>query len=276
MENVIDLQAWREIFVRTASELGSSFAAFLPRLLGACALLVIGYLLSKTVEALASRGLRRLGLDRAAGRVRVGDLLERAEIGLSTSQIVAKLLFWLVMLTFLVSSIEALGLTAVTATIDRLIAFIPGVIGAALLAIGGLFLARLAGAVVGSAAAAAGVFHAARVGLLAQALLAGVVIVASLEQLGIGTEILIVPFAVGLAAIGFSAGLAFALGARPVITHILAGHFLKQSLPRDRAVEVAGARGTVEQVGAVSTVLRDGERSFNIPNAQLLDQLVIR
>jgi hypothetical protein len=76
--------------------------------------------------------------------------------------------------------------------------------------------------------------------------------------------------------VGFAAGLAFALGARPVVTHILAGHFLKQSLPRDVAVEIAGQRGIVEVVGPVSTVLRDGDRSWTIPNAQLLDQIVIR
>jgi len=276
MENVLDLDAWREIFVRTASEFGASIATFLPRFVGACLILAAGYLLSRIVEALAARGLRRLGLDRAAARLRVGELLEQAEITRSVSQLIAKLLFWLVFLTFLVTSIEALGLKAVTTTIDRLIAFIPGLIGAAVVLIAGLLLARLAGSVISSAAVAAGVANASRLGLATQALLVGVVLVVALEQLGVGTEVLVVPFSVSVAAVGLTAGLSFALGAYPLITHILAGHFLKQAMPRDAAIEVAGRRGIVEVIGPVCTVLRDGERSWSIPNAQLLDQIVSR
>jgi hypothetical protein len=276
MRDVIDLEAWREILVRTASELGGNLASFLPKLLGACLILGLGYLLSRSVEAIAGRGLRRLGLDRAAARLRVGELLERAEIERSASQILARLLFWLVLLTFVLSSVEALGLTAVTSTIDRLIAFLPGVIAAALLAIAGLFAARLAGSAVRSAASAAGLAGSARIGFATQALLAGVVFVVCVEQLGVQTEVLVVPFAVSVGAIGFAAGLAFALGARPLITHILAGHFLKQSLPRDAAVEIAGRRGVVELIGPVCTVLRNGDGSWSIPNAQLLDQIVVR
>jgi hypothetical protein len=44
---------------------------------------------------------------------------------MALSEVVARLLFWLLMLTFVLSSVETLGLTAVTATIDRLIAYIP-------------------------------------------------------------------------------------------------------------------------------------------------------
>jgi hypothetical protein len=150
-------------------------------------------LISRSVEIAAGRALRTFGLDRAATRLRMTDVLERAGLKLGLSEIVARLLFWLLMLTFVLSSVEALGLTAVTATIDRLIAYVPSLIGAALITVVGLVLARFVGTLVSSAAAAA--------------------------------------------------GLAFALGAYPIVTHILAGHFLKESLPRDTFVEVEGERG---------------------------------
>ena len=65
-------------------------------------------------------------------------------------------------------------------------------------------------------------------------------------------------------------------GARPIVTHILAGHFLKQSLPRDSFVEVGGERGIVERIGATDTLFRNGEESWSIPNAKLLDLIVRR
>jgi hypothetical protein len=273
MHNVFNLETWGQILVRAASELGANASRFLPSLVGACLILAVGWLLSRSVELIASRALRSLGLDAASARLGAAELLARAGVAMSVSQIVARLLFWLVLLTFLLSSVEALGLTAVTTTIDRLIAFIPSVIGAGLLAIVGLLLARFAGRVVSSAAGFPG---APRLGFVSQALVAGAVVIVALEQLGLATQVLVLPFTIALAAAGFAAGLAFALGARPLVTHILAGHFLKQALPRDAPIEVDGRRGIVASVGPVHTVLRNEERAWNVPNAQLLDRIVTR
>ncbi len=276
MDQLFDLAAWREIFVRAVSELGANVASFLPNLVGALLLLALGWLLARALEAIAERGLRAVGVDRAASRLRVSELLERAEIRVGFSRLLAGLVFWLVFLVFLLSSIEALGLTAVTATLDRLIAFIPNVIGAALIALGGLLLARFSATLATSGAAAFGVVGSRRLGALTQVGVAGLALVVAVEQLGIATDALILPFTVVLGAAGFAFGLAFALGARPVITHILAGHFLKQSLPREEPVEIDGRRGLIERVGAVDTLLRNGERRWSVPNAQLLDRIVER
>ncbi len=276
MDNLFDLAAWREILVSAFSELGANLAGFLPNLVGAVLLLVAGWLLSRGLEAVTAKALRTVGLDGVAVRLQVAELLERAGIRLTFSQLVAKLIFWLVMLTFVLSSVETLGLSAVTATIDRLIAFIPSVIGAALIGIGGLFLGRFVATLVSSAAAAAGVMSAPRLGFIAQLVVVSLVFVLAAEQLGLATSILVLPFTVLLGTAGFGVGLAFALGSRHVISHIMAGHFLKQSLPRDITIEVDGRRGLVERIGAVETLLRNDEQAWTVPNAQLLDHVVVR
>ena len=276
MDQLPDLAAWRDVFLQAATELGTKVAGFLPSLFGAVLILLVGWLLSRSVELVARRALRAFGLDRAAVRLRLSDALERAGVKMALSEVVARLLFWLLMLTFVLSSVEVLGLTAATATIDRLIAYIPNLIGAALIVLVGLLLARFTGTVVGSAAAAAGFPSASRLGVLVQILVVGLVIIVAVEQLGIDTSVLVGPLTAVLAAAGLSAGLAFALGAYPIITHILAGHFLKQSLPRDTFVEVAGERGIVECIGATETVLRNGQKSWSVPNAKLLNLVVNR
>jgi hypothetical protein len=276
MQDLFDVQAWREVVVRALSELGSTLAAFLPSLVGALLILGVGWLLSRSVELAAGRLLRTVGVDRASARLGLSEAIERTGLDASLSGLIARLLFWLLMLTFLLSSAETLGLEAVTGTIDRLIAYIPSVIGAGLIALLGLLLARFVGGVVRSAVGAAGFVGAERMGFLVQALVATLVVVIALEQLGVDTEVLIGPFTALLAAAGLSAGLAFALGAYPLVTHILAGHFLRQSLPRDVFIEVAGRRGVVLRVGATDTLLRDGESQWSVPNAQLLQEVVVR
>lgn len=276
MRSFFDVEAWREVAVGALTELGTTLAAFLPSLVGALVILALGWLLSRSVELAAARLMRTLGVDRASTRLGVSDVFERTGLTITLSELIARLLFWLLMLTFVLSSVETLGLEAVTATIDRLIAFIPNLIGASLIVLLGLLFARFVGGMAGSAVAAAGFAGAARAGLVVQTSAAILVGVIAIEQLGLDTRVLVAPLTALLAAAGFSAGLAFALGARPIVTHILAGHFLRQSLPREAFVEVAGQRGVVQRVGATDTLLRDGQRQWSVPNAQLLEQIVVR
>lgn len=276
MSEIVDVEAWRQVLVNSLAEFGATIAGFLPNLVGALVILAVGWLISRLLAAMAERLLRQVGLDRASTRLGISKTLREAGVAALPSRVTGRLVFWVLMLTFLLSAVETLGLSTVIATIDRLIGFLPNVIAAGLIFVLGLLLARLVRNLVSSGAAAAELPQALRLGAVAQSAVALVVGVVALEQLGIETEVIITVITAIVAALGVTIGIAFALGARPVITHILAGHFLRQSLPTGGSVELGGQRGVVDRVGAVDTLLRDGERSWSIPNAKLLDEILIR
>jgi hypothetical protein len=276
MEKLSDFQAWRDIVVRAFSGIGKEIADFLPNLIGAAVVFILGWVVSRLTEVVAGRMLRTLGVDRAAARLHFSDVLQRAGVSSPVSGLVARLLFWLLMLTFVSSSVETLGLDAVTQNLNRLVGYVPNIVGALLTILLGFLLARFLGAIAGSAAAAAGFASAQRLGFLARILVGVLVVVIAAEQLGVSTSVLIVPLTAVLAALSFTSGLGFALGARPIITHILAGHFLKRSLPRDVFVEIDGRKGVVERIGPTDTLLRDGEKRWSVPNGQLIEYVVTR
>jgi small-conductance mechanosensitive channel len=267
---------WRDLIFNAVEQLGLRLAEFLPSLLGSLVILGVGWIVAHAVQIASGRALRTVGIDRASARLRIADVFERAELGMTLSQIVARLLFWLVMGAFLLSAIDTLGLSSVNATLERFVAYIPNLLGSALILLGGLLIARFVGNLTRSAAAAAGIAGAPRLGFVAQAATVGLVGVLAMDQLGVDTAVLVLPLAALLASAGFSVGLALALGARPVVTHILAGHFLKQSLPRETFVEIEGQRGIVERVGATDTLLRNGDRCWSVPNGHLLEIVVQR
>jgi hypothetical protein len=276
MDELPRVAVWRDALFEATAQLGTRVAAFLPSLVGAVLIVLLGWLVAYALEQSARRLLRALGLDRAAARLRLTDVLQRADLPLSLSEVVAKALFWIVMLSSLLFAVQTLGIDAVTATVDHLVHFIPELLGAALIVFLGLIFSRVIETVVTSGAAAAGFARTARVGFVVRLLFVGLVVIVAAEQLGVATSILVGPLTAVLAAAGVAAGLAFALGAYPIVTHILAGHFLKQSLPRNSFVEVDGRRGIVERVGAIDTLFRNGEELWSIPNAKLLDLVVER
>lgn len=276
MSEIFDVEALRQVFVQSLSALGATLAGFVPSLVATLLIIGIGWLTSRVVAAVAERLLRRVGLDRAAARLGVSETLRQGGLAADPSRILARLVFWVLMLTFLLSAVETLGLSAVTLTIDRLIAFLPNVIAAGLIFVLGLLLARLVRNLVSSGAAAADLGQAPRLGAMAHGVVALVAGVVALEQLGVATGIVVTVITAIVGAVGVTVGVAFALGARPVITHILAGHFLRQSFPSGGSIEIDGQRGVIERVGAIDTLVRDEERSWSIPNGKLIEETVVR
>lgn len=276
MQSAFDSQAWEDVLVRTFTEFSSTLASLVPAVAGALLMLGLGWLVARGVEIASRRILSGLGVDRASARTGVSDLLHRSGVELSVSDLIARLLFWLLLLTFVVSAVEMIGLESVIGSLDRLIAFIPRVIAACVIVVVGLVFARFVAGLTASAFSAAGFANGARAGLVVQVGLGTLVALVAIEQLGVRTEILVGPLSVLVGAAAFSAGLSFALGARPIVTHILAGHFVRQSLPRDAFIQIGDRRGVVQRVGATETLLRDGDLQWSVPNGQILDAVVLR
>ncbi len=276
MNSLFDSEALREIVVSALSELGTDLVVFVPRLLGALLILLIGWVVARVAQAVAAGILSRAGLDAAGERLGVDSTLRGSGIEARPSMLIARLLFWLLMLTFLLSAVETLGLSAVTMTIDRLIGYLPNVIAAALIVLVGLLTGRFAGNLVSSAAAAAQLPYARHLGSAARAAIGIAVIVLSLEQLGVDAGILMWTVITLLAAGSLGLGLSFALGSREVVGSIIAGYYLRKSLREGGTVVVDGREGVLQRVGPIDTVFRGEERSWSVPNAILLRTIVDR
>ncbi len=262
-------------WIEVRSDILAALAGYLPVLLTALGLLLAGYLLARLVEALSRRAIRRTSFDRmasAASPAGGADGGTRAP-DRSHSDTLARALFWIVMLTFALLAVRVLGIASLSAVIEKLIAFVPSLLAAVAILAAGLF----AGGVVESlllSAAAANPAYASRLGGAGKGLVVVAFAILAIEQLGVRTEILVIFSGTVLMALGLTMGIAFALGARPVITHILAGHYLRQILPRGRVVEVRGRRGEIEQVGPVHTVFRDDDGAWSVANGHLLEETI--
>lgn len=273
MNTLFDLESWRAVFQNSLAALGTSFGAFVPKLLGTIVVLLLGWLVAKVAELASRRTLRRLGLDRLGERVRVSRFLGRAGVTAPPSKIVSRLLFWLLVLTFVITAADSLGLTAVTTTIDRFVAYVPSIIAAGLILVFGLFLARFTRNLIVSAAMAANIAEARRLGNAGHGVVTVLVCVLAVEELGVDTGILVTVITGLVSAAALTMGLAFAIGARPVVTHILAGHFLRQVLAPGGRVVVDGRSGTIDRVGPLDTLIHDDAGAWSIPNGILLDSV---
>src|SRR3954470_14671944 len=88
------------------------FFAWIPALLGALAILVIGYFVAKYVGKLVTRSLQRAGLDRTLHTGIGGNYVEK--VSSSPSRLIGALAYWAILLGTISLAVSVLGINALT------------------------------------------------------------------------------------------------------------------------------------------------------------------
>src|SRR5579859_7533420 len=123
---------------------GEALGAFIPRLGGALALLLIGLLITRLIGRVLRHALQAAGLDRIAERSGAADLLERSGLGRSLAGVVARAVRIGLVILVVFAALSLLGLQFLSGSLNQAINDLPKLFIAAILI--------LAGAVLGGAA----------------------------------------------------------------------------------------------------------------------------
>jgi len=96
---------------------------FVPRLIAFLLILLIGWLVARAVAALVNRVLERVGFDRAVERGGIRAALENSRY--DASDIIAKIVFYAILLFTLQLAFSVFGPNAVSDLLTRIVAFLP-------------------------------------------------------------------------------------------------------------------------------------------------------
>src|ERR671938_356428 len=117
----------------------STFLSYIPQLIGAIIILVVGYIIAKILQALVTRILRGVGFENWMERGGVKQFFDRAQTDHTPASVLGILVFWFVFIIAITMAADALGLRQISGFLNQLIAYIPSIIVAVLI----LFLATL-------------------------------------------------------------------------------------------------------------------------------------
>ncbi|NWF62098.1 MAG: mechanosensitive ion channel [Fischerella sp.] len=117
---------------------------FLPRLVGAAIFLAVAWLVATIVKLLTIRGLQALRIDERLNQPRDNTTTQNQ---LPLSDTIGNALYWFIFLLFLIPILDTLGLQQalqpVEALVTEIIAILPNIIGAIVIAVVGWFLANI-------------------------------------------------------------------------------------------------------------------------------------
>ncbi|MCQ2996890.1 mechanosensitive ion channel [Pseudomonas syringae] len=271
----MELDVWTQSLVAAMTALWTKVAIFIPNLLGAVVVVLLGFVVAKLLETLLSKLLAKIGLDRLMAGTGLTKLISRAGVQVPISTLIGKIVYWFVLLTFLVTAAGSLGLERVSATLDMLTGYLPKVFGAALVLMVGVLLAQLVNGLVRGGAEGVGLDYAAGLGRLAQGLVIIISISVAISQLEVKTDLLNHVIVIVLITVGLAIALALGLGSRELAGQILAGIYVRELYQVGQEVRIGDVEGQIEEIGTVkTTLLTDDGELVSLSNRVLLEQRV--
>lgn len=194
---------------------------FLPNLITSVILLIIGIILAVVVKWAFNRIFRAVNLDGLAQKMGLTDVLSRSGVKEPPSLLIARILKWLTIITFVIVAMQNLSIPTVEHLVDRMFLYLPNIFIAGLILILGYLVANFVGRAVLIASVNAGM---ATAGIIGRAVKFTVFILSctmALEQLGIGKETIVIAFAIIFGGIVLAFSLAFGLGGKDMAENFL-------------------------------------------------------
>lgn len=190
----------------------SDLGLFLPKLIGAVAILIVGWLVSKALQFVVVRGLKGMRFHALTESAGLDDFLKKGGVRKSTVDVLGVMVYWLAILMTLLTTFNVLGLTALSTLFHRVAEFVPNVIVAMLTLTIGLYLARFVADAVTAYTRNVGMIDADLVGRLTRYAITAFVVILAIGQFSIPDRIFEPALLIMFGGVVLALALAFGLG----------------------------------------------------------------
>jgi hypothetical protein len=224
--------SYTEILQGPLLELWETIIDFLPNLVGAILVFLIGIIVAHILRRVVVKMVTVLRIDELAKRLEITGQFDRVGLRLNIAGLLGWIVKWFFIIIALIAATDILGWDQVTDYLQQVVLFIPNVIIAVIILLTGILLGNFVQNVVKSAVEAAKLASADFLSGVAKWSILIFTFMAALVQLSIAPELIRVLFTGLVAMLALAGGLAFGLGGKDYANSFLSR--LKKDISSDR------------------------------------------
>ncbi len=244
---------------------------YLPKVVAAVLVLIVGWLVARLLRLLVVRTIGRLDLLWQQLISKRG--LEQLQPRHPPIRVVGELVFWVLMLIFVAMATEILGLDIFGTWLKQIVTYLPLAVAGLLIVLAGFVVSSLARDLVASATVTAGLSHGDLLARTVQIAILLTAVVLGIDQIGINIMFLSVIAGVALAALLGGVALAFGLGAGTHVSNIIAANQLRQIYQVGDLVRVGDIEGRIVDIMVSRVIIESDTVSVDVP-AKIFDEQV--
>ena len=212
-----------------ATEILIEISAFLPRLVAALLILLIGAAVARGIKAMIVKLLETLKVANWVKNTPVEHFFKNAEFGEKMEGVLGNIAYWILMLVVIHSTVSVLGLASLTHVLDRVLAYMPRIISSVLVLFFGLLIAGVIESLVKGSIMSISGKSARLLGKVSSYLVLIITVLAAINELRIASEFIMVLFIGFITMLSLGFGLAIGLGGQDVIRNMLSKWYKQTS-----------------------------------------------
>ncbi len=266
-----ELTNWTELLYQSLFRFFENAMAVIPNIISAVLILLLGWLFAKLVSAIFRRALKTMKFDTLAERLSVADYLEKANVKLSPSALIGKMIYWILLLLVFLAASDALGWDRISKQLNRFLEFLADLFVALLVFIIGIYIAGIIRDLIRGTTASIGLSTGKIAGNLVFYFLFIVVSITALEQAGMDTSLITSNLLVIIGTIFVAGAISYGFASRDILSNILAGYFSRRTFVIGQVIEVNGVSGKIIEMSNISiTILSSEKVKIVIPSHELI------
>ena len=254
-------------------DLTDAVITLLPDLLGALALLFVGWLGAFVVRWLIQRFGKGLDAIMNAVHRQLGRKVTRPRWSMST--LVGDITFWVILAYIFSAAAEQIGLVTLSNWILGLLGYLPRVVISIFILMIGYLISEGVRKFIVSVAESGGFQHGLTLGYLASGLVLAFTLLLGLGQLGLDVTVFANIITLAAAALFASIALAFGIGAGDSVRNVMASHYVRKAYRQGQRVRIQGIEGEVLELTQVDVILATNEGEARIPARHFLENVAL-
>ena len=212
---------WYSVTIQALLNLWQGVVDFVPRFIGALIIFFIGWFIALGVQKLVVEVLKAVRFNQLFEKGGMKGALEKADVKVNASAFFGAIIKWILVLVFLLASVEVLGFVQFAEFLRGVIDYLPNVVIAVLMLAAAVIISDITEKIVRVAVEGAKVGYGNLAGAIVRWSIWTFAILAILFQLQVVPELIQTLLTGIVALIVIAGGLAFGLGGKDVAADIL-------------------------------------------------------
>ncbi|MBK9151865.1 MAG: mechanosensitive ion channel [Saprospiraceae bacterium] len=245
-----------------------------PRFISALVLVLIGLIVSKIFRKFIQKLMEKMKLDNLGDQINKISILAENSIRLKLSVIAAATVYYLTLFIFLMVAVGVLDMPVLAELMKNILLFIPNLLVAFIILIGGIFLADAVRNAVLTACKSLGIPSAGIIASFVFYFIFINIVIVALSQAGINAQFFAqnISIIIGGAILAFSIG--YGLASKDIVAGFLASYYSQGKFNIGDNISISGYSGKIVEMDRSSITIESENKKIIIPVNKVINESV--
>jgi len=235
---------------------------------------VIGYIVCKIITKAVRKTLEKIGIDKIGDKLNEIDIIQKAKMEIKVSAILAKIIYYFLMLFVAVAATSVLGIPEISNLVADVLNFIPKLVVALIVLVIGILIADALRKMVHTGLKSLGVPSAGIISAVVFYFLFINIVISALSQAEINTDFLSQNISIVIGGIVAAFAIGYGLASKDVMANMIASFYTGKQFQIGDKITIDDVTGVISSMDKSSLMIKTETGRVMFPLNKAVNQKV--